>query len=164
MRRRIDEDYVAAVRKAAEAHGSQCDLARAAGVPHGTISSLLNSKTPRKYVLSAVYNRLYPFVSPYLPEQPEIPIGPAVPPPLPTAAAPAVNPYYVNTINNNVNAPGVMPAAPAPVAPVELTPGSIPAEVILHAMQGMSPEEKARFIKELYTDCSHETDSGEIEG
>lgn len=160
MRKRIDEDYVAAVRKAAEALGGQSDLARAARVPQGTISSLVNSKMPRKFVLSTVYNRLYPFVSPYLPEQPEIPIGPAVPPPLPV---PSVNPYYANTINNNINAPGVMPAAPVPAAPVELTPGSIPAEVILHAMQGMSPEEKARFIKELYTDCTHETDNSEVE-
>lgn len=160
MRKRIDEDYVAAVRKAAEALGGQSDLARAARVPQGTISSLVNSKTPRKFVLSTVYNRLYPFVSPYLPDQPEIPIGPAAPPPLPV---PSVNPYYANTINNNINAPGVMPAAPAPAAPVELTPGSIPAEVILHAMQGMSPEEKARFLKELYTDCTHETDNSEVE-
>jgi hypothetical protein len=25
-------------------------------------------------------------------------------------------------------------------------------------MQGMEPEEKARFLKELYTSCSHETE------
>lgn len=160
MRKKIDEDYVAAVRQAVEAMGGQSDLARAAGVPAGTISAIINPKRQRQFVLSTVYNRLYPFVSPYLPEQPEIPIGPAAPPPLPV---PPVNPYYANTINNNINAPGVMPAVPAPAAPVELTPGSIPAEIILNAMKGMSPEEKARFLRQLYTDCSHETDSSEVE-
>lgn len=164
MRKKIDEDYVAAVRQAAEALGSQSDLARAAGLPQGTISSLLTSKTPRKYVSETIYNRLYPFVSPYLPEQPEIPIGPAVPPPLPGIAP--VNPYYVNTINNTLNAPGV-PVAPAqvvvPPPDVPLKSGTIPAEAILHAMQGLTPEEKARFLKELYTDCSHETDNSEVE-
>lgn len=158
MRKKIDESYIEAVRQAAEALGGQSDLARAAGVPAGTISAIINPNRQRQFVLSTVYNRLYPFVSPYLPEQPEIPIGPALPPPLPVPVpvAPTVNPYYVNTINNNI--PGTVPvAAPA----VELTPGSIPAEVILHAMQGMSPEEKARFLKELYIDCSHETDNSE---
>lgn len=159
MRRRIDENYVAAVRKAFEALGGQSDLARAARVPQGTISSLVNSKTPRKYVHTSVYDRLYPFVAPYLPEQPDIPIGPGAPPPLLVPQAP--NPYYANTITNTINAPGVSPVAPA--APVDLTSGMIPAEVILHAMRGMSPEEKARFLKELYTDCTHETDNSEGE-
>ena len=150
MRKRIDENYVAAVRQAAEALGGQSDLARAAGVPPGTICAILSPKRNRRFVLSSVYNRLYPFVSPYLPAQPEIPIGPALPPP----PVPVVNPYYVNNINNNVNTAGPAPA-------VSIPKGSIPAEVILHAMQGMDPEEKARFLKELYTDCSHETDNNE---
>lgn len=161
MRNKIDQDYIEAVRKAAEVLGGQSVLARHAGINPATICALLNPKNDRKFIHSSIYNRLYPFVSPYLPEQPEIPIGPALPPQIPVMPA---NPFYGNTINNNINAPGVIaPAAPvsapvAPAAPVDLTPGTIPAEVILHAMQGMEPEEKARFLKELYTSCAHETE------
>ena len=125
---------------------------RLPGVPAGTISSIINPKRQRQFLLATVYNRLYPFVSPYLPEQPQIPVMPA-------------NPFYNNTINNNITAPGVAVPAQAPAqapvalaAPIDLTPGAIPAEVILHAMHGMEPEEKARFLKELYTSCAHETE------
>lgn len=162
MRRKIDADYIAALKKAVEDHGGQSDLARVSGVPAGTISSIINPKRQRQFLLATVYNRLYPFVSPYLPNPPEIPIGPALPPQIPVMPA---NPFYNNTINNNIAAPGVaVPAqAPAqapvaPAAPIDLTPGAIPAEVILHAMQGMEPEEKARFLKELYTSCANETE------
>lgn len=149
MRKKIDDAYIDAVRKAVDALGGQSDLARAAGVPPGTISAIINPKRKRQFLLATVYNRLYPFVSSYLPELP--PPGQTIP----------GAPYYNNTINN-ITAPGnVVPAvAPvlAPAAPVDLTPGTIPAEVILHAMQGMEPEEKARFLKELYTSCAHETE------
>ena len=161
MRKIIDAEYIAAVRKAADVMGGQSVLARHSGITQGTISSLLNPKNKRQFVHSSIYNRLYPFVSPYLPEPPEIPIGPALPPQIPVMPA---NPFYNNTINNNISAPAAIVPAPAPAAasapaaPVELTPGSIPADVILHAMQGMEPEEKARFLKELYTSCAHETE------
>lgn len=161
MRNKIDQDYIEAVRKAADVLGGQTVLARHAGVNPGTICALLNPKYDRKFIHSSIYNRLYPFVSPYLPEPPEIPIGPALPPQIPVMPA---NPFYGNMINNNITTPGaIAPAAPvlapvAPAAPVDLTPGTIPAEVILHAMQGMEPEEKARFLKELYTSCAHETE------
>lgn len=160
MRKKIDQDYIEAVRKAADVLGGQTVLARHAGITPGTICALLNPKNDRKFVHSSIYNRLYPFVSPYLPEPPEIPIGPALPPQIPVMPA---NPFYNNTINNNISAPAAIVPAPAPApvapaAPVDLTPGSIPAEVILHAMQGMEPEEKARFLKELYTSCAHETE------
>jgi hypothetical protein len=161
MRNKIDQDYIEAVRKAADVLGGQSVLARHAGINPATICALLNPKNERKFIHSSIYNRLYPFVSPYLPEPPEIPIGPALPPQIPVMPA---NPFYGNTINNNIATPGaIAPAAPvsapvAPTAPVELTPGTIPAEVILHAMQGMEPEEKARFLKELYTSCAHETE------
>ena len=178
MRKKIDEDYIAAVRKAVDALGGQSDLARVTGVPSGTISAIINPKRQRQFVLSTVYNRLYPFVSPYLPEPQEIPIGPSLPLQTPVSIG------HIVTANGQsqvmVSAPGVPPvpvvastvpvqvpvqvatptAQPAPIGslPADLTPGSIPAEVILHAMQGMEPEEKARFLKELYTDASHETD------
>ena len=172
MRNKIDHDYIEAVRKAADVLGGQTVLARHAGVNPGTICALLNPKNDRKFVHSSIYNRLYPFVSPYLPEPPEIPIGPAVPPQIPVMPA---NPFYGNTINNNITTPGAIAPAvpvqvpvqvatptaqPAPIGtlPADLTPGAIPAEVILHAMQGMEPEEKARFLKELYTSCAHETE------
>jgi hypothetical protein len=162
MRNKIDQDYIEAVRKAADVLGGQSVLARHAGINPATICALLNPKNERKFIHSSIYNRLYPFVSPYLPEPPEIPIGPALPPQIPVMPA---NPFYNNTINNNITAPGAVVPAPAPTsapvtpsAPVDLTPGAIPAEVILHAMQGMEPEEKARFLKELYTSCSHETE------
>jgi hypothetical protein len=162
MRNKIDQDYIEAVRKAADVLGGQSVLARHAGINPATICALLNPKNDRKFIHSSIYNRLYPFVSPYLPDPPEIPIGLALPPQIPVMPA---NPFYNNTINNNITAPGVaVPAqAPAqtpvvPAAPIDLTPGSIPADVILHAMQGMEPEEKARFLKELYTSCAHETE------
>lgn len=161
MRNKIDQDYIEAVRKAADVLGGQSVLARHAGINPATICALLNPKNERKFIHSSIYNRLYPFVSPYLPEPPEIPIGPALPPQIPVMPA---NPFYGNTINNNITPAGaIAPAAPvsapvAPAAPVDLTPGTIPAEVILHAMQGMEPEEKARFLKELYTSCAHETE------
>ena len=179
MRNKIDQDYIKAVQKACDVLGGQAALARHAGVTQGTIWALLTPKNNRKFVHSSIYNRLYPFVSPYLPEQPKIPIGPATPPAqIPVMPA---NPFYSNTINN-ITAPGnvvpsVAPGAPAaPIAPVELTPGTIPPEVILHgmqgmtqdekarfmailhAMQGMTPAEKAQFINELYTNCTHETE------
>ena len=178
MRKKIDQDYIDAVRKACDVLGGQMVLAHHAGIAPGTICALLNPRNDRKYVQSSIYNRLYPFVSPYLPEPPEIPIGPSLPPQIPVMPA---NPFYSNTINN-ITAPGnvvpsVAPGAPAaPIAPVELTPGTIPPEVILHgmqgmtqdekarfmailhAMQGMTPAEKAQFINELYTNCTHETE------
>jgi hypothetical protein len=155
MRNKIDQDYIEAVRKAADVLGGQSVLARHAGINPATICALLNPKNDRKFIHSSIYNRLYPFVSPYLPEPPEIPIGPALPPQIPVMPA---NPFYNNTINKNISAPAAIVPASAPAAPVELTPGSIPADVILHAMQGMEPEEKARFLKELYTSCAHETE------
>lgn len=175
MRNKIDQDYIEAVRKAVEVLGGQAALARHAGVTQGTICGILNPKNNRKFVHSSIYNRLYPFVSPYLPQQPEIPIGPAMPPPqIPVMPA---NPFYSNTINNNIS-PTPAPAGqiPIPGQALELNQWAIPAEVILHAMQGMTqdekarfmailhamqgmtPAEKAQFINELYTNCSHETE------
>ena len=151
MRKNIDQDFIDAVRKAVEVLGGQSALARHAGITQGTICSLLNPKNDRKFVHSSIYNRLYPFVSPYMPAQPEIPIGPGLPPQVPTIP---VSPYYNNTINNNI---GTAPIIPGQT--VSVKPGTIPADVLLHAMHGMSPEEKARFLKELYIDCSHETEN-----
>lgn len=151
MRKKIDQDFIEAVRKAVDVLGGQVALAHHSGVTQGTICSLLNPKNDRKFVHSSIYNRLYPFISPYLPEQPEIPIGPGLPPQIPVMPA---NPFYNNTINNNIASAPIMSGQTVPV-----NPGVIPAEVLLHAMHGMSPEEKARFLKELYIDCSHETEN-----
>lgn len=132
MKKKISPEFIEAVRQAVQAIGSQSELARLSGVPQGTINCLINQKD-RKFVLDSVFDKLMPFLKPYM------------------EGASTVMKKVENSgniavgSNNNFFAPGVLPA------------GNIPPEVLQQTMATMSPEEKARFLKELYSDNDQKT-------
>ena len=84
-------------------------------------------------MIDSVLEKLLPFVSPYM------------------EGASTVMKKVENSgniavgSNNNFFTPGALPA------------GNIPPEVLQQTMATMSPEEKARFLKELYSDNDQKT-------
>ena len=134
MRKKINGDLVNAIKKAIKSYGSQSELARLSGTSQSTINSIINPKRGRTFVIDSVLEKLLPFVSPYM------------------EGASTVMKKVENSgniavgSNNNFFTPGALPA------------GNIPPEVLQQTMATMSPEEKARFLKELYSDTDQKTD------
>lgn len=128
MRKKIDRNLVEAIMRAIDTLGSQSELARRSGISQSTINSIINPKEPRQFVLDSVLEKLMPFISPYM------------------AGSETILKSVENSgnlavgSNNNFFAPGT-----------RAVPGDIPAEVMQQTMANMTPEEKARFLKELYS-------------
>lgn len=124
MRKRIDEKFVMALNKAIEAAGSQSELARQSKVGQSTINSIINPNKGRSAASDATLAKLMPFVKPFLPEED------------------AAN--YGNVISANFGTSFAVSGGNNFFAH-DLDP-----DLIKVAMTGMSPEEKARFLKELH--------------
>lgn len=128
MRKKIDKSLVEAIMRAIDTLGSQSELARRSGISQSTINSIINPKEPRQFVLDSVLEKLMPFISPYM------------------AGSETILKSVENSgnlavgSNNNFFAPGT-----------RAVPGDIPPEVLQQTMSTMTPEEKARFLKELYS-------------
>ena len=129
MRKKIDEKFVEALKKAIDAAGSQSELARQSGVGQSTLNNFINPKKGRFFATDATLAKLMKFVEPFLSKDDVRKYGNVITSNFGTSVA-------VCGSHNNFFTP---PAS-----------GGIDPELIKAAMQGMSPEEKARFLKELH--------------
>ena len=123
MRIKIDKTFIDALNKAIDDLGGQTELSRRTGVSQSTINSFINPKKGRDFATDAVFGKLMVIVKNYLPEG-------------------AVNNYnynYGNQFSGHHNTNTINQSSQA-----------VDQSLLLATMQGMTPEEKARFLKEFY--------------
>lgn len=132
MRIKIDKTFVEALKKAINNVGGQSELSRRTGVSQSTINSIINPKKGRSFATDAVFHKLMVVVQNYLPEE-------------------AVNNYnnYGNVISGGNNGTAIAGNGNAYYGGGSV-PQAVDRDLLLATMQGMSPEEKARFLKEFY--------------
>lgn len=123
MRIKIDKTFVDALNRAIDDLGGQSELSRRTGVSQSTINSFINPRKGREFATDAVFNKLMVVIKNYLPE----------------AAVNNYNYNYGNQFSGHHNTNTVNQA-----------PQAVDQNLLLATMQGMTPEEKARFLKEFY--------------
>lgn len=131
MRKKIDDIFVEALKKAIESAGSQSELARQSGVGQSTINNFINPKKGRCFATDATLARLMNFVKPFLPDE-------------------YAKKYTTMIASNFGQVVSVGEGGHHNNFFTPPTSGGIDSELIKAAMQGMTPEEKARFLKELH--------------
>ena len=128
MRKKIDKTFIDALKKAIEAIGGQSELARQSGVGQSTINSIVNPKKGRLFATEAVFDKLFVVIKNYMSDE-------------------SIK-NYGNIVRNSGTSVAVCGGHNNFFTPP--ASGGIDPELIKAAMQGMSPEEKARFLKELH--------------
>ena len=129
MRIKIDKQFINALNKAIEDLGGQSELSRRTGVSQSTINSFINPKKGRLFATETVFNRLMVVIQNYLPEN-------------------AVNNYNYGNIINSTGTTVTGDRNTVYASPQ--TSKGVDQSLLLATMQGMTPEEKARFLKEFY--------------
>lgn len=129
MRKRIDEDFVEALNKAIAEAGGQSELARRTGVGQSTINSIINPKKGRKFATEAVFDKLFIVIKQYMTPETLYNYGNI-------ATSQSGTAVIASGSKNNFFTPP--------------TSSGIDPELVKAAMLGMTPEEKARFLRELH--------------
>jgi hypothetical protein len=130
MRKKLDNHFLDALNKAISDLGGQSELARRTGVGQSTINSIVNPKKGRLFATEAVFDKLMVVIKQYM------------------------SPETINNYGNIATATsGTAVVATGSrnsfFAPTASSAGNVDPELVKVAMVGMSPEEKARFLKEL---------------
>ena len=127
MRKKIDKTFVDALKKAIEAAGSQSELARKSNVGQSTINNFINPQKGRYSITDATLMKLIKFIEPFLPPEDVSKYSSVITANYGTAISGSQNNFFTASGSSNID-----------------------PELIKVAMVGMTPEEKARFLKELH--------------